>query len=150
TTLSTIPADIPYLAADPDLVERWRKKFGDEPGFKVGIVWQGSTGHTNDRNRSTSLTQFGPLATIDGVKLFSLQVGPAAEQLVSAGVPARDLGSRFDPTSLADLAAVLVNLNLLISVDTAPVHLAGAVGVPVWVALPFVPDWRWLLGRDDS
>ena len=73
-----------------------------------------------------------------------------SDQLPTSGLPVTDLGSRFDATSLTDLAAVLVNLDLLISVDTAPAHLAGALGRPVWIALPKVPDWRWLLDRSDS
>jgi hypothetical protein len=150
TSLHTIPAAIPYLAADSARVEYWRGTLAGEPRFKVGIVWQGSTRHTGDSARSIPLSQFAPLAEVPGVALFGLQIGPGVEQLDTAGLPVTDLGSAFDPAALADLAAVLVNLDLLISVDTAPVHLAGALGVPVWIALPRLPDWRWLLDRSDS
>ena len=150
TTIDTIPADVPYLHAEPELVEYWRQQLGARPGYRVGLVWQGSVGHIGDRQRSLSLAQLAPLVEVPGIAWYSLQVGPGSEQLITAGLPVADLGNRFDPSSLADLAAVLVNLDLLISVDTAPVHLAGALGVPVWVMLPHSPDWRWLLDRSDS
>jgi tetratricopeptide (TPR) repeat protein len=150
TSLATIPAQIPYLYAEPELVEYWRGQIASYPGLRVGIVWQGSPMFSGDRRRSLRLRQLAPLAEVTGVSLFSLQVGAGSDQLATAGLPIIDLGSRFNPASLADLAAVLVNLDLLISVDTAPVHLAGALGVPVWVALPLAPDWRWLLDREDS
>src|SRR5262249_27973176 len=115
-------------------------------------VWQGNPEHRNDRQRSVPLTRFASLARVDGVRLFSLQVGPGTEQLAAAkdNLEIADLGSRFDRSSLADAAAVLKVLNLVVTVDTAIAHLAGALAVPVWVALPFIPDWRWLLGRSDS
>jgi tetratricopeptide (TPR) repeat protein len=152
TTLATIPAQVPYLSADPERIAHWRKELEPLQGFKVGIVWQGSRIHKNDRQRSVPLTEFGPLSRVEGVRLFSLQVGPGMEQLGAPGAPSGviDLGSRFDRGSFADAAAVLKNLDLLITVDTALAHLAGALAVPVWVALPFLPDWRWMLDRPDS
>src|SRR5262249_31407744 len=120
--------------------------------FKIGIAWQGRPTHPGDRNRSIALVQFASLAQLEKVRLFSLQVGRGTEQL--AGVVGRfevtDLGGRFDPTSFQDAAAVMKNLDLIITVDTAIAHLAGALGVPVWVALPVTPDFRWLLQREDS
>jgi tetratricopeptide (TPR) repeat protein len=150
TRLSTIPVNVPYLAADPSRVEHWRNILALEHGFKVGLVWQGSRVHAADAFRSIALGQFAPLAEVPGVALFGLQVGTGSEQIASAGLPIIDLGSLFDPASLADLAAVLVNLDLLITADTAPAHLAGALGVPVWLALPLVSDWRWLLDCANS
>jgi len=152
TTLATVPADVPYLSADPVLVAHWRRELSTIPGFKIGIVWQGRPGHEEDRFRSVPLTAFAPLARLEGVHLFSLQVGPGSEQIAAlAGrFPVTDLGSRFDPASFADAAAVVKNLDLVVTVDTALAHLAGALGSPVWLALPFSPDWRWLLGREDS
>ena len=150
TTLESVPADVPYLDAEPQLVEAWRHRLGSYPGFKVGIVWQGNPKFRLDRRRSIPLAQFAPLARVPGVHLFSLQKGPGAEQLaaVTDRFPVTDLGRRLD--DFMDTAAVLKNLDLVISVDTAIAHLAGALGIPVWVALPFVPDWRWLMDREDS
>ena len=150
TTLESVPADVPYLDAEPQLVEAWRHRLGSYPGFKVGIVWQGNPKFRLDRLRSIPLAQFAPLARVPGVHLFSLQKGPGAEQLaaVTDRFPVTDLGRRLD--DFMDTAAVLKNLDLVISVDTAIAHLAGALGIPVWVALPFVPDWRWLMDREDS
>jgi tetratricopeptide (TPR) repeat protein len=152
TTLATVPADIPYLSADPSLVEKWREELNPLKSFKVGIVWQGSRSHKQDRYRSVALAEFAPLAAVPGVQLFSLQVGDGQEQLAALDgrFAVTDLGSRVDPASFADAAAVVKNLDLVIAVDSAIVHLAGALGVPVWVALALSPDWRWLLERDDS
>jgi tetratricopeptide (TPR) repeat protein len=153
TTLATIPADIPYLFAEESLIERWRGELGRlADGLRVGIVWQGSLAHRGDRRRSVPLERFEPLARLEHIQLLSLQVGTGVEQLATVGqrLGVIDVGSRFDPTSLADAAAVLRCLDLVVTVDTAIAHLAGALGVPVWVAIAFSPDWRWLLGRDDS
>jgi hypothetical protein len=150
TTLQTVPADVPYLEAEPALVEAWRHRLGPCSGFKVGIVWQGNPQFRQDRARSTCLAQFAPLARVPGVLLFSLQKGPGAEQLAARTewFPVTDLGSGL--ADFADTAAVLKNLDLVVSVDTSTAHLAGALGLPVWVALPHAADWRWLIGRDDS
>ena len=144
TTLATIPAAIPYLAADPGLVDHWRQEIGraarcEPAGLKIGIAWQGDLKHRGYgnrtlANRSLSLANFGPLARVENVQLLSLQVGQGAEQVRAAAFPVTDLGSRFDPHSLEDLAAVLLNLDLVVTVDTAVAHLAAALGVPVWVA----------------
>jgi tetratricopeptide (TPR) repeat protein len=150
TALATIPADVPYLSADPELVGAWRRDLGGLDGFSVGIAWQGSTAHKEDRWRSVPLAQFAPLARLGGVRLVSLQTGYGAEQL--AALPDResilDLGPRL--ADFADTAAVMKNLDLVVTVDTAVAHLAGALGVPAWVAVPFAPDWRWLTDRPDS
>src|SRR5262249_7334717 len=142
----------PYLKARPEQVQRWRRELQPLTGFKVGIVWQGSRSHRSDRLRSVPLSQFAPLAHVPKVRLFSLQVEAGTEQLTGTGasVGVIDLGSRLDPASLADAAALVQNLDLVVTVDTALAHLAGALAVPVWVLLPFTPDWRWLLERQDS
>jgi hypothetical protein len=149
TTLATIPADIPYLAADQERVRAWKERLADLAGLKVGICWQGSRSYPNDARRSVTLTQFAPLAEMPGVRLVSLQWGHGSEQLPALAdrLPILDVGG---PEGFVDMAAVMMNLDLVITVDTALVHLAGALGVPVWVALPFVPDWRWMLEREDS
>jgi tetratricopeptide (TPR) repeat protein len=150
TTMDTIPAPVPYLRAEDSRVARWRRELGGLPGFRVGIVWGGNPEHRNDRRRSIPPDRFVPLAETVGVRLVGLQKGPGAERWDETGrrPPILDLGGRLE--DFADTAAVLANLDLLISCDTAVVHLAGALGVPAWVALPSDPDWRWLLGRDDS
>lgn len=151
TTADTIPADVPYLSPDPARVERWRQRLGTRTGLRVGLVWGGRPTHYNNRNRSLSLEQFAPLgAAAADVTFYALQKGPPADQAATppAGLPVVDLGPELD--DFADTAAVLSELDLLVSADTAVVHLAGALGRPAWVLLPFVPDWRWLLGRDDS
>jgi Flp pilus assembly protein TadD len=154
TTLATVPADIPYLFADETLVASWRRELAALPGFKVGIAWQGSTGYGGDRERSTRLAYFEPLARLPGVRLLSLQKGYGSEQLAEAAgrFPVEDLGNRLDETSGAfmDTAAVMKCLDLVITVDTSLGHLAGGLGVPVWVTHPFAPDWRWQWGREDS
>ncbi|MBW8039423.1 MAG: tetratricopeptide repeat protein [Planctomycetes bacterium] len=149
TTLETIPADLPYLYADPIKMEYWKDKF-TEADFKVGIVWAGSPGYDNDHNRSCALKHFTALAKIEGVKLYSLQKGNAAAQLdeLPPNITIHNFAEQLD--DFTDTAAVIENLDLVISVDTAVAHLAGAMGKPVFVLLPFVPEWRWLLNRDDS
>ena len=150
TSLRDMPATIPYLFADPGLVQRWRQELGHITGFKVGIAWQGNAKHRLDRDRSIPLACFEPLARYSGVQLLSLQKGAGVEQLpeVTKRFPVMELGSRLE--DFMDTAAVLANLDLLVTCDTAVAHLAGALGVPVWVALPLVPDWRWRLDRSDS
>ena len=154
TTRETVPVQAPYVFPDPDLVAHWRRQFAPVRGFRIGIVWQGSPRHPWDRHRSIPLEQFEPLARIPGVRLISLQKGAGSEQLRALGgrFPVLSLGELFNEDSgpFLDSAAVLANLDLLITIDSAPAHLAGAMGVPAWVALPYAPDWRWLLGRTDS
>jgi tetratricopeptide (TPR) repeat protein len=153
TTLENIPAEVPYLSADPALVDVWRDQIGAKPGFKVGIAWQGKTTYKDDRFRSIPLARFGPLAQ-EGVELISLQKGPGAEQLaeLEGRFHVTDFPSSFDHQHgpFMDTAAVMKNLDLVITTDTAIAHLAGALAVPVWVALSISPDWRWLLEREDS
>jgi tetratricopeptide (TPR) repeat protein len=154
TTPANIPGNVPYLFADPALVERWRHELPPGPPLKVGIVWQGNPGYRRDNLRSIPLRHFAPLAQLEGVQLYSLQKGAGTEQLAefAARYPITDVGRRLTEQAGAftDTAAALMNLDLLIGPDTAVVHLAGGLGVPAYLALPAVPDWRWLLGRDDT
>lgn len=150
TTLETIPGPYPYLRPDTEHHRHWRGLLSTLPGFKIGIVWQGNKAQSDDRYRSVPLSQFAPLARIPGVKLFGLQVGPGHEQLADALFPVTDLGSRFDPASLSDLAAVLPNLDLVVTVCSAVAHLAGTLGLPAWVALRHVPYWCWSLAGTAS
>ncbi|QWV95598.1 tetratricopeptide repeat protein [Geomonas oryzisoli] len=149
TLLETIPAQIPYLAADPILVERWRPALPPE-GFRVGLVWAGRKSYKDDLKRSLTLSLFAPLAQVHGVRFCALQVGDGAEQAATPppGMELTDLGAGI--TSFADTAAILTQLDLVISADTAVAHLAGGLGVPVWVLLPMACDWRWLMEREDS
>jgi tetratricopeptide (TPR) repeat protein len=154
TTLDTLPSDAPYLHADPGLVERWERELRPLPGFKVGIAWQGNPNFVTDRRRSIPLRWFAALSHIACVHLISLQKGPGSEQLpqLADRFTVLDLARRLDEDAGAfmDTAAVMKHLDLVITCDTASAHLAGGLGVPVWLALPFAPDWRWLLDRDDS
>jgi tetratricopeptide (TPR) repeat protein len=150
TNLETIPANVPYLRVPADRATRWANEFAQLDGLKVGIAWQGNPEHVRDRQRSVPLTQFAPLAAVPGVSLVSLQKGHGSEQLATAPAAWQitDVGSRL--TDLADAAAIVRQLDLVVTVDTALAHLAGGLGVPVWLALAALPDWRWLLHRDDS
>ncbi len=151
TTLETIPADIPYLAPPPDRIAAWREKIGDHSDHQnVGLVWAGRPDHKNDRQRSMRLEQFAPLAEIKSIRFHSLQKGPAAAQ-ADAPPPGMDLTNwTKDLHDFTETAALIANLDLLISVDTSVAHLAGAIGKPVWVLIPFVPDFRWMLNRNDT
>jgi tetratricopeptide (TPR) repeat protein len=154
TTEHTVPTAVPYLHADPELVQRWRQKLQPLQGLKVGIAWQGDPTYRNDRHRSIALALFSSLARVEGVNLISLQKGPGTEQLqaLAGQFKVLVLGNRLDEDAgpFMDTAAIMKNLDLVVSSDTAVAHLAGALGVPVWVALPRVPDWRWLLEREDN
>jgi Flp pilus assembly protein TadD len=154
TSRSTIPGTVPYLQADAKLVEFWRRELEPLKGFNIGIAWQGSPDYHHDRWRSISLARFAPLAAVAGVQLISLQKGPGTEQLqawTGQNRPAR-LAENLDESSGAfmDTAAIMNSLDLVVCSDGVVAHLAGALGRPVWVALPLAPDWRWLLNRDDS
>jgi ADP-heptose:LPS heptosyltransferase len=114
----------------------------------IGIAWAGRARHPNDRLRSITLALLGPLAQVKDVAFYSLQKQQAAAQIKDGPFPITDWTEEMKDFS--DSAAFVANLDLVISVDTAPVHLAGALGKPVWVLIPFVPDWRWMLERTDS
>jgi tetratricopeptide (TPR) repeat protein len=152
TSVERIPANVPYLDCDPERIERWEARLTAldvrRPVRRVGIAWQGKSNHKGDRWRSVPLEQFAPLAQLPGVRLISLQKGHGREQLEKLPGVAVDLGPELN--EVADTAAVIRCLDLVITVDTAIAHLAGALAAPVWLALPMVPDWRWLLEREDS
>lgn len=149
TRADTIPAPIPYLFAKPATAARWREGFGNAPGLKVGLVWAGNPNHVNDHNRSVAIESLRSLLETAGIRWFSLQVGPCAKDLalLPPGL-VTDLSTEL--TDFAETAGAIAGLDLVIAVDTAVVHLAGALGRPVWTMLPFVPDWRWQLERPDS
>jgi hypothetical protein len=148
TRLENIPASVPYLPLPP--VERFPLPPATPGRLRVGMVWAGGARHANDKLRSVSFKDFLPLLQAAACDFFSLQAGPRAADLAAlpAGISVTDIGSRV--RDFADTAAVMGQLDLIISVDTATLHLAGALARPVWGLLPYVPDWRWLLQREDS
>jgi tetratricopeptide (TPR) repeat protein len=151
--LDSVPASVPYLQADVKRAEIWRARLGDQ-GFKVGLAWQGSAAGKVDNGRSIPLHEFAPLSQFPGVRLISLQKNFGTEQLARrpTGMTVETPGYEFDEgvDAFIDTAAMMVNLDLVVTSDTSIAHLAGALGRPVWVALKYVPDWRWLLDREDS
>jgi tetratricopeptide (TPR) repeat protein len=148
-TPETVPQTTPFLAAQPDRVAAWRERLAAH-GFKIGISWQGSA--VNAR-RSIPLREFGMLCDIPGVRMISLQKGFGVEQIPTVEFADRIemLGPSFDEGGGAflDTAAIMMNLDLVITCDTAMVHIAGALGRPTFLGLMHVPEWRWLLDRDD-
>lgn len=152
TTLDEVPA-APYLTADADLAVDWRIRLAGHRGFKVGICWQGNPQHPRDGMRSIPFEQMRSLAEVDGVNLVSLQLQDGAALLAG-----QDDGRRVDQWEsldqdagpFMDTAAIMVNLDLVVTCDTSIAHLAGALGVPVWLVVDHVADWRWLRNRTDS
>jgi tetratricopeptide (TPR) repeat protein len=152
TTFESIPRKVPYLSAEQDRAERWRKVvLGSD--FKIGIAWQGNV-LAEHSGRSVPLSQFGRLSKLPNVRLISLQKKDGSEQVGNqpTGMHVETLGDAFDAgrDAFLDTAAVMKNLDLVITIDTSIAHLAGALGIPTWVALKKVPDWRWLVDRSDS
>jgi Flp pilus assembly protein TadD len=156
TTGATIPNDVPYLRADPTQAACWRRRVADLPGIRVGLVWSGNARlgvpalTAIDKRRSTTLERLAPLGQVSGVSLVSLQKGDRTglEQATLPGLPITDWTDELD--DFADTAALIEALDLVISVDTSVVHLAGALGKPVWVLNRYDACWRWLRGRSDS
>ena len=151
--LDTIPAPIPYLRAAPEKAAAWRTRLDElaAPGSRrVGLVWAGRPTHRNDRNRSVALTDLGAITDLSGITFVGLQKGPGVPQVGGyfGRAPLINLGPEL--VDFDDTLAVIDGLDLVLSVDTAVAHLAGAAGKPVWVMLPHAPDWRWLLQRTDS
>jgi len=148
TTPATIPAAVPYVRADPREVARWRERLGPG-GPRVGITWSGNAAHVNDRNRSIPLQAFRSLA-VEGCRFYALQteVRPGDRGALTEWPGLVDLGPEL--RDFADTAALMEALDLVITVDTSVAHLAGALGQPVWILLPNLPDWRWMLDRTDS
>jgi tetratricopeptide (TPR) repeat protein len=153
TKRDSIPAGVPYLKVDPAKVKRWSDRLMAAVGnrlLRVGVVWAGRPGHPDDRRRSLRWTQLLPLTRLKGVALISLQkqiptrdrpAFPGGSSVLDLSAELRDFG---------DTAAVIENLDLIVTVDSSVAHLSGALAKPVWVMLPWLPDWRWMLDRDDS
>jgi tetratricopeptide (TPR) repeat protein len=146
TCESSIPSAVPYISADAGSAARYRPRI-DERVYNVGVVWGGNPAHRNDAARSMDRKYLLALSSLPGVQMYSLQKHEASlDPVPPAGVI--DLGGELDDLSVT--SGVIANLDLVLTVDTAVAHLAGAMGKPVWVLLPFVPDWRWQLDREDS
>ncbi|MBF0190543.1 MAG: tetratricopeptide repeat protein [Magnetococcales bacterium] len=150
-TLETLPDSCPYLVAPPERVQAWGERLGEKKGWRIGLCWSGNPSTAVNRDRACTVQDLLPLTLLPGITFYSLQKGPPAAQLT------RELCQRHDIVSLeaeledfAETAAVLRNLDLLISTDTAIVHLAGGLGVPVWTLLHTACEWRWLENRATS
>jgi hypothetical protein len=149
TTLQTIPAKVPYLTVSENIIKKWRAKLtGTE--IKVGIAWAGNPNHVQDLDRSIPLKDLLPILGVRGTRYFSLQKDFRHGEKQMLDIYSQI--ARLDPeiNDFQDTAAIMMSLDLVISCDTSIVHLAGALGKPAWVLLPFNPDWRWLLDRSDS
>jgi Flp pilus assembly protein TadD len=153
TSHASVPAEVPYLSAEPDRVASWRRRLGDAREFRIGVVWQGNPRFQWDRHRSFPLACLAPLAAVAGVRFISLQKEHGVEQLAAAR-PALAVtvleGLDGGPGAFQDTAAVMQSLDLIVSADTSVAHLAGALGMPVWVALSQVADWRWGLTGEST
>lgn len=154
TNLQNIPNKIPYLKSDFKLVEKFKSKINSD-NFKIGIVWSGNPAFPDNEEKSVDLKKFESvkeflknMKNIKEVDFFSLQKGKPFEQLKNSGSEIIDMDSEI--TDFADTAAIIKNMDLIICVDTAVAHLAGALGKPVWVLLSYIPDWRWFVNRKDS
>lgn len=148
TAVDTIPSKVPYLNVPEGALEAARRLTWPDRELRVGVAWSGNPKCTEDQARSISLPSLNPLLSLGGVQFFSLQMGAAAESLDPVRLAMTDLRPAI--RDFADTAALIEQLDLVLTVDTAMAHLAGALAKPTWLLLPFAPDWRWLLDREDS
>jgi tetratricopeptide (TPR) repeat protein len=153
THLDNLPRRIPYLFTDQALTWEWKRRLDQIDGFKVGIVWQGNPDYKGDRNRSIALSSFAPLANVPGITLISLQHNFGVDQIKKLDglfpiIDFENVGS--DADGWLRTAAIIANLDLVVTADTAVAHLAGAMGMPAWILIPTSPDWRWLMDREDT
>ena len=149
TTLENVPANVPYLSADPQKVEQWKARLGPYSGLKVGLAWAGRPSNPDDFNRTIALQRLAPLAAVAGVKFVSLQKGAGPVDIPN--VPQLGLVDWSDQLhDFSDAAALMSAVDLVISVCSAPAHLSGGLGFKTWVLLHFSADCRWMLEREDS
>jgi len=151
TAAATIPQSIPYIKVGPDIIAKWGELLNHEiswDAYKIGIAWAGNPEHHNDRNRSIPLALFSDLLAIDRVNWISLQVGSELQKL--ADIPQNVFSQPQEMNDFAETAGLIAALDLVITVDSAVAHLAGAMGKKTWLLLPFAPDWRWQIDRDDN
>ncbi|MDR3627622.1 MAG: tetratricopeptide repeat protein [Ignavibacteriaceae bacterium] len=149
TSLKTIPAEVPYLKINQDKVKEWAGKIKKGQNFNIGIAWSGASANITGKDRSCLLSDFSQLSSLEGIKLYSLQEKLTYEERINSKYQVISF-ENFDSVPFIDTSAVIENLDLVISVDTSVAHLAGALGRPVWVLLPYHSDWRWLLNKQDS
>jgi tetratricopeptide (TPR) repeat protein len=149
TTLETIPVQHPYLHAEPTEVDRWSTRIGGE-NLRVGIIWAGNAAQRGDRLRSPHLTAMAPLFKQQGVDFVALQLGEGRLEICATPLPTNVLDLGDEIADFADTAAIMSGLDLVITSCTAPLHLAGALGIPTWAVIPFAPHFCWLLDREDS
>lgn len=147
--LESIPASIPYLHAPSEAVEAWSRRLAG-PELRVGISWAGNPRHTREKQRTVPVALLAELAKIPGTRLYSLQKGPVTAQLSELPDPTAITDLSAEQSDFSDTAAIVANLDLVISIDTSVAHLTGAMGKPLWVLLHESPDWRWLTERTDS
>jgi ADP-heptose:LPS heptosyltransferase len=150
TEPANIPADVPYLTPSAERIAKWRERIEALPSPRIALAWAGSAAHANDRNRSLALSQLAPLFAVEGASFISIQRELRDEDVELLGRTPRltHIGGALD--DFDDTAAVAALVDVVISVDTSVVHLAGAMARPTWILVPFCPDWRWMLERDDS
>ena len=149
TTIATLPASVPYLKIPEDKATFWKERLGAKTRTRIGLVWSGTAQHKNDQNRSIPLSLFLPLLEKDA-EFHSLQVEYREADRDLLKQDGRIMDHASDIKDFSDTAALAGEMDLVITVDTSVAHLAGALGKPVWVLLPYVPDFRWLLDREDS
>jgi ADP-heptose:LPS heptosyltransferase len=153
TQVDTIPALMPYVKPDAALVRQWQARTPTAPGLRrIGLCWQGDPRHKNDRNRSIPLKSFAALVDRNDLACFSLQKLHGSEQIAEAGLGDKiiDHTAMMRDDDFSDAAALIMTLDLVITIDSAIAHLAGALGKPVWLMLPYASEWRWLYNRTDS
>ena len=150
TRLDSIPAGEPYVHAAPDRVEQWQTRLPARGPLRVGVVWRGNPKHNNDANRSIAFALFRRIFAAEGCTFVGLQVELTAEESATFAGTANCVNPADRIKDFADTAAIIAQLDLVVAVDTSVAHLAGALGVPVWLLLPFSPDWRWMLEREDN
>jgi tetratricopeptide (TPR) repeat protein len=151
TRLETIPGDVPYLRVPAETAQRWQKRLAAMAGLKVGLCWAGNPEHSNDTRRSIDLPMLASLFTVPGTSFASLQFGKRAadlKKLKRGKPPIDDLSPDFG--DFEETAGAIMALDLVITVDTSVAHLAGALGKPTWVLLPWIADWRWMIEREDN
>jgi hypothetical protein len=147
TTIQTVPQSVPYIRASADRARHWAQRLSVNQNGKIGITWAGRPEHPNDRRRSIPVDQLRALGNVPNVTFVTIQPRPA-DAPAPAGIPLLDFGPEL--TDFADTAGLMSQLKLIITVDTSVAHLAGAMGRATWLLLPFSPDWRWLMQREES